>query len=144
MSEPKPKVLIAEDDLVFRKVITFSIQRQGFDVVAVGNGSDALEALRGGGFDFLVTDQQMPGMEGTEILQRVLDENLLPPGRAVLCTAKGLELDIDGLTQDLRIAGVLSKPFSPKQLQETIEHAIASETLPANGMPQTVGTATHR
>ena len=121
----KPKVLIAEDDAVFRRVLEFSIRKRGFDVEVRHDGRAALERLRGGGVDLLVTDQQMPRLWGVDLLTAVRDERLLPPRQAILCTAKGFEIDRDALIDSLGLIAVLNKPFSPKQLGDLLESASA-------------------
>ena len=115
-----PTVLIAEDDPVFRRVLTFTVAKAGVQVEAVADGAAAYDRLVRGGIDFLVTDQQMPLCNGTELLQRVKETAgmLLPP--TILCTAKGLELDRQSLIETYDLVAVMHKPFSPRKLSELI------------------------
>src|SRR6056297_2438641 len=64
-------VLIAEDDPVFRRVISFTLSRCSLAVEAVGDGDAAYRRLREGGIDFLVTDHQMPICSGLELIERL-------------------------------------------------------------------------
>lgn len=110
------RVLIAEDEPVFRRVITFTLERKGLQVEAVGNGQLALARLREEAFDFVVTDHQMPCMTGIELLHHIrftLELQTLP---LILCTAKGLELDSEYLHEQYGLTAVLHKPFSPQRL----------------------------
>lgn len=115
-------VLIAEDDPVFRRVMGFSIARNGLTVESVADGDAAYHRLCQGGIDFLVTDHQMPVCSGLELLERMLCHpqpgNPWPP--ATLCTAKGLELDSQALESRYNLVAVMHKPFSPRKLSELI------------------------
>lgn len=118
-------VLVAEDDVVFRRVIEWTLRRASLEVIAVGDGQAALDRLRLGGVDFLITDQQMPKLLGTDLLAAVKDEALISPNRSILCTAKGFELDVDGLREQFDLTAVFSKPFSPKELVTMVNQALA-------------------
>ena len=124
-----PRILVAEDDAVFRRVIEFTISRAGFDVVGVSNGRDALEALSSGKFDGLVTDHQMPIMSGIELLNHVRGDDEWSGLSIILCTAKGLELDSEYLTQRYKLVAVLHKPFSPRQLAGLLQQCCASSPV---------------
>lgn len=75
MSESQRRVLIAEDDRIFRHLLEFTIRRGGYDVVAVADGEQAWQRLLVGDIDLLVTDQQMPHGTGTELLGRIAEHN---------------------------------------------------------------------
>ncbi|MEM9586419.1 MAG: response regulator [Planctomycetota bacterium] len=120
----RPHVLIAEDDPVFRRVITFTVAKRGFQVEALSDGRQAWDRLQKGGIDFLVTDHQMPYLSGVELLEKCLraDDVAVPP--AILCTAKGLELDAAGLISRYNLVEVLHKPFSPRKLSDLIAKSL--------------------
>lgn len=120
MSQIAKTVLVAEDDPVFRRVISFSIARGGFAVECAGNGLEAFERLQKGGIDFLVTDQQMPLCTGLELLEKIADSESLQQPPTILCTAKGLELDAIALEERFDLVAVVHKPFSPRKLCQMI------------------------
>jgi CheY-like chemotaxis protein len=127
----QPTVLIVEDDPVFRRVMNFSIARCGFSVETASDGQAAYRRLCQGGIDFLVTDHQMPVCSGLELLE-MLESNpdlIRPP--TILCTAKGLELDSQGLQTRFALAAVMHKPFSPRKLSELIQEIIQTDSAPA-------------
>ena len=118
-----PTVLIIEDDPVFRRVLSFTVAKSGLAVETAVDGEAGFERLIQGGIDFIVTDYQMPGCGGVELLRRLdaLPNYRRPP--AILCTAKGLELDSEQLRRDFRLACIMHKPFTPRKLSEVIlEH----------------------
>ncbi|WP_145387435.1 response regulator [Stieleria neptunia] len=115
-----PTVLIIEDDPVFRRVLSFTVAKSGLAVETCNDGESGYQRLLQGGIDFIVTDFQMPGCGGVELLQRLdaLADYQRPP--AILCTAKGLELDSEKLRVEFRLACIMHKPFSPRKLSEVI------------------------
>lgn len=110
------KILVAEDDPVFRRVIVFTLERQGFAVTAASNGMMAWELAQQHDFDGMVTDHQMPGLTGIELLERLRTTSKFVGKPIILCTAKGLELDSGFLIERYGLATVLHKPFSPQRL----------------------------
>ena len=123
MSAP-PTVLIVEDDPVFRRVLEFSIAKSGFSIETAVDGEAGFERLIQGGISMLVTDFQMPRCDGLQLLQRLkqLENFERPP--AILCTAKGLELDGERLRADFQLSGILHKPFSPRKLLQLITECL--------------------
>lgn len=128
LDAPK-RVLVAEDDSVFRRVIEFTLARAGFQVRTAANGAIALQQLQCESYDCLVTDHQMPEMSGIDLLNYVRGSENLRSMPAILCTAKGLELDSEFLQKRYQLAAVLHKPFSPRKLAELLVGccAVASE-----------------
>ncbi len=116
------RILIAEDDPAFRRVIEFTLQRSGWKTRAVCDGESAWQILQQEPWPFLITDHQMPRLSGIELIDRIRHQ--LPLGHdmeLVLCTAKGLELDAARLTQEYRLLRVMHKPFSPRELASLLE-----------------------
>ncbi len=116
--DPGTRVLIAEDDPVFRRVLAAAISRIGVDTETVSNGNEAYERIQRGGVDFLVLDYQMPICSGIEFLERMAtgkqNKHDLPP--TILCTAKGFEIDGPALSERFGLVAILHKPFSATQL----------------------------
>ena len=121
------RVLLAEDNLVNQKVATRVLQRWGIQVVCVGNGREALDALRTGDFDLVLMDCQMPEMDGYEAtrqLRQSHDEYKNPLIQVIAMTANIMASDRDKCIA----AGMndyLSKPIDRLRL----EHAIAQALL---------------
>lgn len=115
------RVVVAEDDAVFRRVIAFTLERAGFDVSPVANGQLAWELLQAGRVDCLVTDHQMPQLSGIELIAKTRGDERLRSLPIVLCTAKGLELDSEYLIRRYDLSAVLHKPFSPRKLADLLQ-----------------------
>jgi two-component system, cell cycle response regulator len=67
----KARILAVDDQLYFRVFLEDLLRSEGFEAVAVASGAEALERLDGERFDLILTDLMMPGMDGTELVQRV-------------------------------------------------------------------------
>jgi CheY-like chemotaxis protein len=122
-----PRILIAEDNRVMSEVMRFNLQRAGFEVEAVSNGRRAWERLQQEPFSILLTDHQMPEMAGDELCRNLRQSTLNQDIPVIMISAKGYELDVEMLHSELRITKVLFKPFSPRQIVESVSqilHAI--------------------
>ena len=148
------KVLVAEDDPVFRRLLQFTLERVGHTVFCVADGEEAWNRLQQGDIDLLVTDHQMPLCSGIDLLKRILASNNDSPtssssssdslvSGSILCTAKGLELDRRSLKEHLGLVDVIGKPFSPKKLVKVIaDHFGLSES--SNGKAESPQRGTWR
>ena len=67
----KKRVLVVDDDSLFRSSIVEVLRRKGLDVEEASNGNDALGVFSEGAFDLVVSDMKMPGMTGVELLERL-------------------------------------------------------------------------
>lgn len=126
MSGDKANILLAEDNLALSGVIHFNLTRAGYQVTAVNNGREALAVLAQGRFDLVLSDQQMPKMTGIQLCEHIreMPEHVHIP--FILLTAKCMEIDIARLQQQLGMAAVLPKPFSPTELLTCIEESLAA------------------
>ena len=98
-----PTILIIEDDPVFRRVLSFTVAKAGLAVETASNGQLGFDRLIQGGIDFLVTDYQMPVCSGLELLEQLAARTDFQRPNAILCTAKGLELDSERLQRMISI-----------------------------------------
>jgi DNA-binding response OmpR family regulator len=116
----KPSILVAEDNQILSDVLRFNLLRAGFQVTIALNGELAAQYLRSEKFDLLLTDYQMPSVNGEELCEIVRNElQLTIP--IVMCSAKGLELNTDELKVKYQLAEILYKPFSMREIVAFIE-----------------------
>lgn len=115
-----PRVLVAEDSFPLANLLEFVLKRSGFEVCIARRGDRASFEADRTPFDIIVLDQQMPGMTGVEVLRKIRAGGPNQTTPVYLCTAKSHELDIVTLQSELDIAGVYSKPFSPRDLVDAI------------------------
>lgn len=113
------KALIVDDNVALARVTQFALSRAGFQTSIAGNGRLALNLVAAESFDIIVTDQQMPEMNGLEFLERLRTLPGYATTPIILLTAKGLELELPRIQQELDISAVFPKPFSPSAVVET-------------------------
>ena len=126
MSSTPKKILIAEDIPGLARVVQFNLKQAGFDVTVARNGLEAWEFAQVQQFDIVLTDQQMPELNGTELCGRLRELPQYAEVPIILLSAKGLEMDAQQLKDTLGIVAVLPKPFSPKALIEIVESTLSS------------------
>jgi CheY-like chemotaxis protein len=122
------QILIVEDDPYILRVISLWLSRQGHQVLEARCGPAALELLKVSAPDVLVTDINMPGIDGLELIERVVALPQRPRGIVVL-TNRWDHADIRRRLARWD-AYVLPKPFSPSKLSELIHELLvpAAET----------------
>ena len=107
------RILIVEDNASMRRTLTIFLEQAGFDVVAVAEFQRALELIRGELFDTLVTDLDLPGGTGFDLVHTA--KALHPAMRSVLMTGYSCSA-IRQQARDLALHGYLEKPFDPSDL----------------------------
>jgi DNA-binding response OmpR family regulator len=75
----KPRILIADDEPNLRLLYKSELESEGFDVLLATNGREAISVAASEKPDLVVLDIRMPGMDGVEVLQRILDHNRTMP-----------------------------------------------------------------
>ncbi|HUA92851.1 MAG TPA: response regulator [Terracidiphilus sp.] len=116
------RVLIVDDSSVMRKIVERSLRQAGLESLVAyeaSNGADALEALKNGSVDLILTDINMPSMDGLEFLSRLRSQNLAPGVPVVLITTEG---SLDRVKQGIEAGAqhFIHKPFSVEQLRDRV------------------------
>jgi CheY-like chemotaxis protein len=124
------RVLMCDDEIHILRAAEFKIARAGFDVRCAADGQEAWEAIQAERPDVLITDYQMPRMDGMQLIQRLRQEPALRDLPIVMLTAKGFEVSPQELAEKWGVLAVLSKPFSPRELLRLVESIAAK--LPAD------------
>lgn len=125
-SSPK-KVLIVDDEMRMRRVITDYLRIKGYDTIEAGDGVEALERFAQDSPDLVLLDVMMPRMDGWEVCRHIRAKSQVP---IIMLTAKGEEEDeLQGF--ELGVDEYISKPFSLKILLARIE-AVLRRGSPAS------------
>jgi CheY-like chemotaxis protein len=111
----KPLILVVDDETHILHVVSLKLRNAGFDVATAEDGEEALDAALERRPDLVITDFQMPLMTGLELCIRLKASPETRDTPALMLTARGFSLAADQLSQT-NIAGVLSKPFSPREV----------------------------
>ena len=125
------RVLLADDQNDFRLLTREYLEKSGHSVLAVASGEEALRALRREVFDVILLDEEMPGMTGTQVLQRIRSEKKHPRDLLVIAlTGYNTETDKQRLLKAGFVA-VLGKPFRLDVLEAILGDFVAGKTLQA-------------
>ncbi|MGA1201917.1 MAG: response regulator transcription factor [Planctomycetota bacterium] len=113
-----PSILVVEDDAAIRRGIVDALTYSKYEVVECGDGEAGLERALGGGFDLLLLDVMLPGIDGFEVLRALRRER--SPLPVILITARGAEDDrVEGLRGGAD--DYVVKPFSARELLARVE-----------------------
>lgn len=124
---PRPgrvHLLLVEDDEDTRDLMALALRGAGFDVQQAGSGREALDLLEAGPFDLLVTDYDMPGMTGTEMLQIAAERGIVRAARPLIVTAHPSPKGTEGFP-------VVRKPLDLARFVAMLRsfHAVGAEAL---------------
>ena len=115
------KILVVDDFSTMRRIIKNLLRDLGFNNTAeADDGATALPALQNGNFDFLVTDWNMPGMQGIDLLKAVRSDPKLAKLPVLMVTAESKRDQIVEAAQ-AGVNGYIVKPFTAVTLKEKIE-----------------------
>lgn len=115
------KILIADDFSTMRRIIRNLLRDLGYENVAeADDGNTALPMLKRGGFDFLITDWNMPGMTGLDLLEAVRSDSDLAGLPVLMVTAEAKRDQIVAAAQ-AGVNGYVVKPFTANTLKEKID-----------------------
>lgn len=117
------KILAVDDSASMRQMVAFTLKGAGHDVTEATDGVEALAAAKAGQFDLVLTDVNMPNMDGITLIKelRQLGEYKFTP-ILTLTTESGGEKKQEG--KSAGATGWIVKPFSPDQLLATISKVL--------------------
>jgi two-component system chemotaxis response regulator CheY len=122
-------IAVADDDPTIRALLEAVLTRAGHTVLAAGDGREALKLFREGCPDLLVTDHEMPSMNGSELCRALRRLSGCQQTPVILLTAHGDLDEVWSLRRD--VYGWLCKPFQSADLLGLIEGALADGGVPA-------------
>jgi two-component system chemotaxis response regulator CheY len=116
------RTLIVDDSSVMRKIVERSLRQAGLDSLVVfeaGSGTDGLELLKTQQVDLVLTDINMPSMDGLEFLRQLRAQNLAPGIPVVMITTESSE---EHVKQAILAGaqGYIRKPFTAEQVKERV------------------------
>ena len=115
------KILIVDDFSTMRRIIKNLLRDLGFtNVSEADDGSTALPMLQNGDFDFVVTDWNMPGMQGIDLLREIRKDESLKHMPVMMVTAEAKKEQIVAAAQ-AGVNGYIVKPFTAATLKGKLE-----------------------
>ena len=133
-NKPPCRILVVDDDRSIRRVNAKVLKRSGYEVEIAEDGAVAWKALQIKAYDLLITDNEMPKLNGIELVKKLRTARMELP--VIMATGK---LPAKELIQNpsLQLAALLPKPFSIDELLETVKavlraaNSACGELLPA-------------
>ena len=125
------RILVAEDDPALRRLVDMLLSNQGYDVLTVNDGADALAAVENWPPDALVVDVMMPRMSGLTVCRELRADGRFATVPIILLTARVFDEDIQAV---MELGGIefMNKPFNPRQLVAVLESLVAAPQPPVH------------
>jgi two-component system chemotaxis response regulator CheY len=121
------KFLVVDDYSTMRRIVKNLLHDLGYaNVAEADDGKTALPLLQNGSFDFLITDWNMPGMPGLDLLKAVRSDDKLKKLPVLMLTAEAKREQIVEAAQ-AGVSGYVIKPFTAVTLKEKIDKIIGAQ-----------------
>jgi two-component system chemotaxis response regulator CheY len=123
----QPRFLIVDDFSTMRRIVRNLLKEIGFaDAEEAEDGAVALNMLRSGKFDFVVSDINMPNMNGFELLKNIRADEKLKSIPVLMVTAEAKKEDIVAAAQG-GASGYIVKPFTKATLEEKVQKILQKQ-----------------
>jgi len=117
------KILIAEDEVLMLKALEFKLKKDGYQVDVASDGRQAMEKVKNGTYDLILTDIMMPFVGGMEILSYIKNDPIKKSTPVLLISAVGLEnVVLEGF--NLGADDFIYKPFNLNELSVRVKRYI--------------------
>ena len=113
------KVLIVDDAVSMRQMVSFTLKQGGYEVVEAEHGQDALSKLQSNAVDLIITDLNMPVMDGITLIQNVRKMPSMKSKPILMLTTEGLAAKKEQ-GKAAGATGWIVKPFDPEKLLQTL------------------------
>lgn len=128
MANPKPRILVVDDDNVLLKIFKHSLDEDQFEFDAAVNGEMALEKFHEGNhYEVIVSDMLMPEMDGVELLKRC--RTSWPDTVRILLTGSSDTVLIADAINQADVFRFIPKPIQPRKLNQTVQDAVKHHRL---------------
>jgi len=130
------RILIIEDDRDIVELVRYNLANEGFEVIALADGSSGLASLRKATPDLLILDLMLPKMPGLEVCKEIRRDAALNRLPILMLTARGEEADrVIGL--EMGADDYVTKPFSPRELVARVK-ALLRRAEPAGDIERAI------
>ena len=116
-------VLVIDDEAPIRLLCRVNLEAEGMPVLEAGDGPSGLEAARDGGPDVILLDVMMPGLDGWQVAEELLDSDVTSSIPIVFLTARA---ELRDQARGLELGGVdyVTKPFNPLELAPLVDELL--------------------
>jgi CheY-like chemotaxis protein len=116
-------ILVVDDDRLVLALIKHILEREGIVTHCVSSGEEALEKIKERSFSLMITDLNMPGLDGFELSRKGRE---MAPQMPIIMNTGGISQEIICQAREVGIAKVMNKPFFAKEMLETIRDVMAN------------------
>jgi CheY-like chemotaxis protein len=120
------QILVCDDEAHILHAVSFKLSTGGFEIVQASNGREAIAWLESNTPDFIITDYQMPEIDGFALCEFVRSRPETADVPIIMLTAKALELSEESVKQKFGLEALLMKPFSPRGLLDAVKKALGA------------------
>jgi len=121
----KKKIFIVEDDKNIMDLLTVVLEREGYNVVGVGDGMEALKKIPEVAPQLVILDVMMPKLDGWNVLSTIRANDATRNLPVLICTNKNLVSDLEK-AEKLGATGFIYKPFDINQMLEKVRTLLGS------------------
>jgi DNA-binding response OmpR family regulator len=120
MAERSPRILLVDDERAIQTLLSYPLQKDGYEVTCASDGREALARFEDGAYDLVVLDVMMPRLDGLEVCRRLRAKSTVP---IIMLTARAEEVDkVVGL--ELGADDYITKPFSLREFRSRVKAAL--------------------
>jgi phosphate regulon transcriptional regulator PhoB len=121
------KILVVDDEPDLVELVTYNLRKEGFIVSSAADGEKALHMIREKGYDLVILDLMLPGIQGMELCRILRNDPKTEGIPIIMVTAKGEEIDrVLGL--EIGADDYIAKPFSPRELVARVKAVLRRTT----------------
>jgi DNA-binding response OmpR family regulator len=123
----KPRLLIVDDEPAITEIMARLASRMGWDAVQANSADGFLDAVREGGYYAVLTDYNMPEMDGLEVVQHLRWNGF---SQAIIVMSSFIPEAIKSRLKELGVQNFLAKPFHVQMLRSELDKALHEEAAP--------------
>ena len=116
-------IITVDDSSTMRRMVSFTLKSAGYDVLEANDGAEALNLLRARPVDMVISDINMPNMNGFQLLTEIKKDERLKHLPVLMVTAEARKEDIV-LAAQSGAAGYIVKPFTKATLEDKVHHIL--------------------
>lgn len=122
MESKLKRILVVDDEQSIRDILSKMLSVIGFEVVVAGTGDEGLELFHDGPFDLVITDLEMPGMDGWTLTSRIKGDS---PDTPVLIITGSSKVHVVREMKEPSANSVMIKPFRLAELKKTVQRLLS-------------------
>ena len=116
-------ILVVDDDRIILELFKRILENEGFVAHCVASGEEAINQIKERTFSLMITDFNMPGLNGLELARKGLE---LAPQMPIIMDTGSLSPKITLMAKEIGISRVLAKPFLPAELMKSVREVICT------------------